>query len=43
MTIGLVLAATPNYSETFFINKIKGLQSNGFKVILFVRETRKRF
>lgn len=43
MTIGLVLAATPNYSETFFINKIKGLQSNGFKVILFVRETRKDF
>jgi colanic acid/amylovoran biosynthesis glycosyltransferase len=43
MTIGLVLPSTPNYSETFFINKIKGLQSNGFKVVLFVRETRNNF
>jgi glycosyltransferase involved in cell wall biosynthesis len=43
MKIGLVLPSTPNYSETFFINKIKGLQDNGFRVILFVRETRNNF
>lgn len=36
ITIGLVLSTTPKYSETFFRNKISGLQANGFKVILFV-------
>lgn len=36
MKIGLVLADTPGYSETFFISKIKGLQEAGFEVILFV-------
>ncbi|MBO6606965.1 glycosyltransferase family 4 protein [Psychroserpens sp.] len=34
--IGLVLSTAPKYSETFFRNKISGLQDNGFKVILFV-------
>lgn len=35
-TIGIVLSSLPGYSETFFRNKIKGLQDFGFKVILFV-------
>jgi len=43
MTIGLVLSNSPNYSETFFINKIKGLQAGGNTVILFVREKRENF
>lgn len=34
--IGLVLNSVPKYSETFFRNKIKGLQANGFEVLLFV-------
>ncbi|WP_242117959.1 glycosyltransferase [Aestuariivivens sediminicola] len=38
MHIGLVLAKTPTYSETFFISKIKGLQANGFKVTMFVQD-----
>lgn len=33
--IGLVLPNVPAYSETFFNAKIKGLQENGFTVILF--------
>lgn len=33
--IGLVLPNTPAYSETFFNSKIKGLQENGFEVIMF--------
>lgn len=36
--IGLVLSNVPGYSETFFRNKIKGLQENGFEVLLFVNE-----
>ncbi|WP_425077085.1 glycosyltransferase family 4 protein [Psychroserpens sp. S379A] len=36
ITIGLVLTTVPRYSETFFRNKIKGLQNNGFNVMLFV-------
>jgi glycosyltransferase involved in cell wall biosynthesis len=36
MRIGLVLAAVPGYSETFFVNKIRGLQSKGHEVVLFV-------
>lgn len=36
MKIGLVLPAIPAYSETFFVNKIKGLQAHGHEVILFV-------
>ena len=35
--IGLVLSAVPGYSETFFRNKIKGLQLAGYQVILFVQ------
>lgn len=35
-TIGIVLSTVPRYSETFFRNKIKGLQDNGFRVVLFV-------
>ena len=36
LTIGIVLSTAPKYSETFFRNKIKGLQNNGFEVMLFV-------
>lgn len=36
MTIGIVLPNTPGYSETFFNNKIKGLENYGYKIILFV-------
>ncbi|MDT0557357.1 glycosyltransferase family 4 protein [Ichthyenterobacterium sp. W332] len=36
ITIGIVLSSIPKYSETFFRNKIKGLQESGFNVILFV-------
>ncbi|GAA3571688.1 glycosyltransferase family 4 protein [Snuella lapsa] len=35
MKIGLVLAAPPGYSETFFMSKIKGLQAQGMEVVLF--------
>jgi len=35
-TIGIVLSTMPKYSETFFSNKIRGLQNKGFNVILFV-------
>lgn len=35
-TIGIVLSSVPGYSETFFRNKIEGLQNNGVEVILFV-------
>ncbi|WP_026753214.1 glycosyltransferase family 4 protein [Sediminibacter sp. Hel_I_10] len=34
--IGLVLSSAPGYSETFFRNKINGLQAQGHDVILFV-------
>lgn len=37
MRIGIVLPSVPGYSETFFKNKIEGLQSHGFEVILFVK------
>lgn len=36
MKIGLVLANAPAYSETFFINKIRGLQQNGHSIALFI-------
>lgn len=36
LTIGIVLSTVPKYSETFFRNKIKGLQERGYNVILFV-------
>lgn len=35
MKIGIVVPSVPGYSETFFNTKIKGLQANGFEVILF--------
>jgi len=34
--IGLVLSSIPGYSETFIIEKIKGLIQSGFKVSIFV-------
>ncbi|MGC1472571.1 MAG: glycosyltransferase family 4 protein [Psychroserpens sp.] len=34
--IGLVLSSAPGYSETFFRNKIRGLEANGYEVTLFV-------
>lgn len=40
-TIGLVLPSTPGYSETFFKNKIAGLQKNGADVILFIASSHK--
>lgn len=40
--IGLVLSAAPGYSETFFRNKIKGLQENGAVVLLFVGGKKQR-
>src|SRR5690606_39034296 len=40
MKIGLVLPSLPGYSETFFRNKILGLQQNGHKVILFVNNSK---
>lgn len=42
-SIGLVLSNPPGYSETFFRSKIKGLQRNGIKVILFSRGRDKSF
>ena len=41
VTVGLVLSTVPGYSETFFRNKIKGLQNAGFEVVLFVDYTQK--
>ena len=43
MRIGLVLPATPAYSETFFRSKIKGLQDNGNEVIVFAGRKTKGF
>ena len=43
MKIGLVLSKAPAYSETFFNNKIKGLQKAGFKVVLFVQNNNNTF
>ncbi len=40
MKIGLVLPSAPAYSETFFTAKIKGLQSSGHEVVLFVNKTK---
>lgn len=43
MKIGLVLAATPGYSETFFTSKIKGLQKQGHGVIIYTRRKESNF
>ena len=37
LNIGLVLPSVPGYSETFFSSKITGLQKNGHRVTLFVK------
>ncbi|MDQ3020520.1 MAG: glycosyltransferase family 4 protein [Bacteroidota bacterium] len=42
MRIGLVLPNVPQYSETFFNNKINGLQESGFKVIVFTGQKIKK-
>lgn len=39
--IGLVLPNIPTYSETFFNSKIKGLQENGYEVVLFSKSSKK--
>ena len=39
MKIGIVLPSLPAYSETFFRNKILGLQKNGHQVVLFVNNS----
>ena len=41
MRIGLVLPSIPAYSETFFTNKIKGLETSGYTVIIFVNNSQK--
>ncbi|MFD2542041.1 glycosyltransferase [Lacinutrix gracilariae] len=43
MKIGIVLSKPPTYSETFFNSKIKGLQSNGFDVVLLVQKKDSNF
>jgi len=41
MRIGIVLPSVPAYSETFFLNKIKGLKEHGFTVVIFVNNSKK--
>ncbi|MBK5214591.1 MAG: glycosyltransferase family 4 protein [Flavobacteriaceae bacterium] len=41
MRIGLVLPSIPAYSETFFTNKIKGLEAHGHTVVIFVNNSKK--
>lgn len=41
MKIGIVLPSVPAYSETFFLNKIKGLKEHGFTVVIFVNSSKK--
>lgn len=43
MKIGLVLSNSPTYSETFFKSKIKGLQTSGFDVTLYVQKRQEDF
>ena len=43
LRIGLVLPAVPGYSETFFRNKIEGLQKHGVEVLLFASGAVKNF
>ena len=43
MKIGLVLPDTPAFSESFFRNKIKFLQEDGFEVTLFVNKYSRNF
>jgi colanic acid/amylovoran biosynthesis glycosyltransferase len=43
MRIGLIIPAVPGYSETFFRNKIEGLQKYGVEVLLFASGAVKNF
>lgn len=43
LRIGLVLPATPAYSETFFLAKISGLMQAGHDVVLFVGSSHDSF
>jgi colanic acid/amylovoran biosynthesis glycosyltransferase len=43
MRIGLVLPKVPAYSESFFRNKIIGLQQNGIEVIVFASGKKNEF
>lgn len=43
MTIGIVLAKPPGYTETFFRSKIRGLQAKGYKVNLYCQENEAKF
>lgn len=43
MRIGIVLAATPPYSETFFRNKIRILKEHGYEVVLLVDKHKGNF
>ena len=43
MKIGIVLSNPPEYSETFFTSKIKGLQANRMEVVLFVQKNDSEF
>jgi colanic acid/amylovoran biosynthesis glycosyltransferase len=43
MKIGLVLASTPGYSETFFRSKIKGLMDAEHQIVLFCVENPHNF
>ncbi|HMS32607.1 MAG TPA: glycosyltransferase family 4 protein [Ignavibacteria bacterium] len=42
MRIGLVLPEAPQYSETFFNHKIRGLTDSGFEVIVFSNKKEKK-
>lgn len=42
MRIGLVLPEAPQYSETFFNHKIRGLKKSGFDVIIFSNKKEKK-
>lgn len=40
MKIGIVLTSLPNYSETFFNNKVKVLIDSGYSISIFVNNSR---
>lgn len=42
MKIGIVLPDVPTYSETFFKNKIAGLQNEGYQVVVFTQYTQNK-
>lgn len=43
LTIGIVLAEVPGYSETFFNSKVGGLREKGHTVILFTSGSKKNY